>query len=272
MDVSAALVAHPQPSELVQPPQGPLHHPALHSQAAAMCCAPPSQRRRNVARPQFLAMLPRVIGSVGVQPLGPATGSAPLTPHWRHGVHQRQQLGYVVTIGAGQDGRQRGPIGFGEHVMLAPRLASVRRIGAGLFPRPPRPAPTRCPHKPGTSPTGPRRAIGTTASHGAFPTLPLAANPAAYANKSSPNRIPSPGAASPKECRSSIRTECRSGPCGRPGACVPDCETAGVWGWAAAVVRSPTVRRLPKVSPSGTASRFREYCADAPNGMDASRD
>ena len=36
MDVSTALVAHSQPAELVQPAQGPLHHPAVHSQPAAV--------------------------------------------------------------------------------------------------------------------------------------------------------------------------------------------------------------------------------------------
>ncbi len=36
MNVGAALVAHPQPAELVQPPQGPFHHPAVHSQPAAV--------------------------------------------------------------------------------------------------------------------------------------------------------------------------------------------------------------------------------------------
>jgi hypothetical protein len=54
MDVSAALVAHPQPT--------------------AVFGARSGQDWRDVARPRFLAMPPRVIGSVGVQPLGPAAG------------------------------------------------------------------------------------------------------------------------------------------------------------------------------------------------------
>ncbi len=43
MDVGAALVAHPQPAELVQPTQGPLDHPAMHSQPAAVFRAPSTQ-------------------------------------------------------------------------------------------------------------------------------------------------------------------------------------------------------------------------------------
>lgn len=243
MDVSTALVADPQPAELVQPAQGSLHHPAVHSQPAAVFRAPPGQGWRDVSPAQFLAMPPRVIGPVGVQPLRPAAGSVPLTAHRRHPVYQGQQLGYVVAIGPGQDGRQGGSVGLGKHVMLAPGFAPVRGIGAGLFPRRPRPAPTRCPRKPGTSPDLQPRAIWTTAFRGAFAILRLAASPATGASRSSRNRSPFPGAASPRECRSSIRTEFQSGPCGPPAACVPDCGTAGVWALAAAVVRSPIVRR-----------------------------
>ena len=137
MDVSATFVAHPQPAELVQPSQSSLDYPAVHPQPAAVGGAPSGQRRRDVALSQRLAMLPRVIGPVGVQPLGPATGATAAAPHRRHGVHQRQQLGYVVAIGAGQEGRQRGAVGVSERVMLASRLAAVRGIGAGFFPRPP---------------------------------------------------------------------------------------------------------------------------------------
>ena len=43
MDVSAALVAHPPPAELVQPAQGPLHHPAVYFQLTAVFGAPPGQ-------------------------------------------------------------------------------------------------------------------------------------------------------------------------------------------------------------------------------------
>ena len=59
MDVSAALVAYPQPAELVQPTHGPLYHPAVHSQPAAVFRAPPSQGRRDVARPPRLRLYGR---------------------------------------------------------------------------------------------------------------------------------------------------------------------------------------------------------------------
>ena len=59
MDVSTTLVAYSQPAELVQPSQGPLHHPAVRPQPAAVFGAPPGQRRRDVAAALGLAMPPR---------------------------------------------------------------------------------------------------------------------------------------------------------------------------------------------------------------------
>ena len=250
MDIVSALVTHPQPAALVQPGQGSFDNPAVHAQPAAMPGAPLGNQRGNVARPQPLPMLPGVIGPVRIQPLGSAARTAPFAPDRRHPVHQGQQLGHVMAVGSGQSGRQRHPVAFGDHVMLAPRLAAIRRIGAGFSPRLQPPAPTHCPHRPGTSPVRPRPAIGTAGSHGAFATPRLPANPAAGASRSSPTRSPSPGATSPKECRSSVRRECRSGPSGRLCAGVQGTGTAWAVPVAAVAGLFPIARRSPVVSPS----------------------
>ena len=76
MDVSTALVAHPQPAELTQPAQGPLHHPAVHTQAAAVFRPAPGQRRCDVALSQRLAMPLGIIGSIPIQTRRPTTGTA----------------------------------------------------------------------------------------------------------------------------------------------------------------------------------------------------
>ena len=129
----------------------------------------------------------------------------------------QQQLGFPPGWAGEQrcEGMEYGPnqrcsVGLGEQVMLAPGLAPVRGIEAGLFPAAHGPHslvkdPARCPRKPGTSPGGPHRAIGTTAFRGASITLRLAANPAAGASRACPvldtgssrNHNPSLGAASP---------------------------------------------------------------------------
>ena len=90
MDVGTPLVAHPQSAKLVQPGQGSFHHPPVHPQPAAVLGPPPGQGGRDVAGAQVLAMLPGVIGPVGVEPLRTAAGSAALPPHRRHSIHQGQ--------------------------------------------------------------------------------------------------------------------------------------------------------------------------------------
>ena len=56
MDVSTALVAHPQPAELTQPAQGPLQHAPVDAQSAPVLRPAPGQRRCVVALSQRLAM------------------------------------------------------------------------------------------------------------------------------------------------------------------------------------------------------------------------
>ncbi len=261
MDVGTPLVAYPQSAKLVQPGQGSFHHPPVHPQPAAVLGPPPSQGGRDVAGAQVLAMLPGVIGPVGVEPLWTAAGSAVLPPHRRHCIHQGQQRGCVVAVGAGQDGRQRGSVGIGEQVMLTPGLAPVRGIGAGFFPRRPLPAPTRCPHKPGTSPSHGPPAIWTAGFHGGAATLRRLATLAADASRSSRNRSPFPGAAAPRECRFSVLTECRSRLSGRQRACVRGSGTAGVWERAATAAPLPTTHHLPATLPSASP---RPTVADPP--------
>ena len=102
MDVSTALVAHPQAAELAQPAQGALHHPAVDAQPAAVFRPATGQRWRDVARSQRLAMSLGIIGSIPIQTRRPTTGTAAAAAHRRHAIHQRQQLGYVMAVGTCQ--------------------------------------------------------------------------------------------------------------------------------------------------------------------------
>ncbi len=147
-----SFVAHPQSAELVQPCQGSLDNPPVHAQPTAMPDAPFGDHRPDVARTQRFPMLPGIISPVRIQPLRSAARTATFAPHRRYRIHQWQQLSHVMTVGSTQYCCQRSPIGVGDHVMLAPRLTAVRRIGACFSPRLRLPGPTHCPHKPGTSP------------------------------------------------------------------------------------------------------------------------
>jgi hypothetical protein len=60
-----------------------------------------------------------------------ATGPAALAPHRRDGLEQRDQLGDVVAVAAGQCGGERDAGGVGDQVMLAARSTPVDRASLG---------------------------------------------------------------------------------------------------------------------------------------------
>ncbi len=136
MYVVYSLVAHPQSAELVHPCQGSLDNPPVHAQPTSMPGAPLRDYRCDVARTQRIPMLPGIISPVPIQPLRSAARTAAFAPYRRYRIHQWQQLSYVMTVGSGQNCRQRSPIGAGDHVMLTPGLAAVRRIRACSPPPP----------------------------------------------------------------------------------------------------------------------------------------
>ena len=250
MYLVSSLVAHPQPAELVQPCQGSLDNPPVHAQPAAMAGTPPGDHRRDVAGTQRFPVLPGIIRPVRIQPLRSAAGTALFAPHRRHRIRQWQQLSHVMAVGSGQDRRQRSAVGVGDHVMLAAGLAAVRGIGTCFSPRLQPPGPMRCPHRPGTSPERLPLAVWTTGVHGDSAILRLRATLSGGASRSSPTRIPSPWAASPRGCRSGARRGCRSAPSGRRSAGVRDTGTAGAWQAAEGAGLSPIVHRSPVASPS----------------------
>jgi len=152
MDVWTALIANPQAAELMQPGQRPLHHPTVDAQSAAMGRAPLRQLGFDALRPQRLPMALGIIGPVAQDALGPAAGAAPLAFDRRDGGHQGQQLGHVMPVGCGQEGRQGKALPIGDDVMLAAPLAAVGGVGPRFPPRPPQPARRNCPPRPPTRP------------------------------------------------------------------------------------------------------------------------
>ena len=77
-NVSAALVAHAQAPEAVQPGVGAFHHPAVASEALTVVYATPGNTGPDAADAAFLAAAPVVIALVGVQLVGPSSRSARL--------------------------------------------------------------------------------------------------------------------------------------------------------------------------------------------------
>ena len=75
MDVVPPLVANPKATILMQPAQGPLHHPAEYTQTTAVLRPALGQHRLD---PEFAQALPvrfRVVTPVALHPIGPTAGN-----------------------------------------------------------------------------------------------------------------------------------------------------------------------------------------------------
>jgi hypothetical protein len=62
----------------------------------------PGDLRNDAALPQPAAVAVVVVAAVGVRGTGLAPGPSALAPHRRHTVDQRQKLGDIVAVPAGQ--------------------------------------------------------------------------------------------------------------------------------------------------------------------------
>ncbi len=92
MDVCALLVAHTQPSVLVQPRECPLDYLSLLSEAAAVCVPTLTDQRLDQSGPQLLSMTSRIIASVTQECVWPPLGPTPFAADGGNRIHQREQL------------------------------------------------------------------------------------------------------------------------------------------------------------------------------------
>ncbi len=127
MDVAASLVAGAESFEGVQPGEAALDDPALSAEAGAVGDAAAGDPRCDAAGAQHPPVLVVVVAAVGEQlPWSPAGASAP-SPDRRHGLDQRNQLGDVVAVAAGQGDRQRNAAGVADQMVLGTGPATVDR-------------------------------------------------------------------------------------------------------------------------------------------------
>ena len=130
MHVGAAFVADEQALEVVQPGEGALDDPALASESGSVLGLAASDHRLNPPLPEQVPVLIVVVAAVGDQAIGTATRAANRTGDRRNGVEERDQLGDVVAVAAGDRPREREPAAVDEEVVLGAGAASVDRARA----------------------------------------------------------------------------------------------------------------------------------------------
>jgi hypothetical protein len=134
VDVSAAFVADAEPLEGVQPGEAALDHPPLAAQPGAVGDAAAGDPRSDAALAELSAVDVVVIAAVGEQlPRPPARPSASTPDRW-DGINQRDELGDVVAVAAGECHGQWYAAGVAEQVVLGARPAAVDRGRADVVP------------------------------------------------------------------------------------------------------------------------------------------
>ena len=120
MDLGLAFVADPQAAEVVQVREAALDDPAVPAEPGAVAGAAPRDDGLDAPGPEQAAVLVVVIAAVGEHNLGFLAWPADLALDRPvvQVIKQRQQLGDVVAIAAGQRDGQRDPGGVDEQVVL----------------------------------------------------------------------------------------------------------------------------------------------------------
>lgn len=130
MDLVAAVVADEQPFEVVQPGEGALDDPADAAEAGAVLGIAACDLGAHASASQLAAVLVVVVAAVGEHTVGPFARPAGLAAHVRDALDQRDKLGDVVAVAAGDAPRERDPGRVYEKVMLGAVSGSINRARA----------------------------------------------------------------------------------------------------------------------------------------------
>ncbi len=114
----------------MEPADGSLDHPAGFAQAAAMRRVAPGDLGLDALGVKGPTVLVVIVATVGLDDAGLGEWAPPFATNRWNGVDQRQKLGYVVAIGAGQDDRQRNALRFGDQVVLGAGACAIGGIGS----------------------------------------------------------------------------------------------------------------------------------------------
>lgn len=134
VDVVASFPADAQAVEAVEPGDGALDDVADDAQAGAVGLASLRNHRADPALPEQATVLVVVVAAVGQQRVRASARFADPARDGRDLVEQRQELGDVVAVSAGQRHRERDALAVDNGVVLAARPSSVDRAGPASGP------------------------------------------------------------------------------------------------------------------------------------------
>lgn len=136
MNVGPTLKAKAKTTEVVEPCVSTLDHPAKLAESTAVLGAAPCDHRLDAAFAKFLAMRFGVVTAISVDDFGLLKRSATCAANRRNGIDERQQLGDIVAVRAGQDCTDGHAVRIDEDMMLRTGSRPIRGVRASFSPAP----------------------------------------------------------------------------------------------------------------------------------------
>lgn len=128
MDGSEAFESNAQTPEVMQPGVGSFDDPAGFAKTAAMRHAASRDLGGDTGGVQGLTVLVMVVATIGLDQARLGERPAALAADRRNSLDERQELGDVVTVGAGQDHRERDALRFGDEMVLGAGASAIGGI------------------------------------------------------------------------------------------------------------------------------------------------
>jgi hypothetical protein len=136
MNVRSTLEAHAQPAKRMHPGVSSLDHPAHLAEAAAVRFAAPCDSGRDIGGMEDATVFVVIVAAISVDAFWCAQRSATHASYGRNGFDQRNELGDVVAISAGQDDRDRRAVRVGGEVVLGAWARAIGGVRSCFWPAP----------------------------------------------------------------------------------------------------------------------------------------
>lgn len=128
MNDCQALETNTQAPEVMQPGVRAFDDPAGLAKTAAVRLATPGDFGGDARGVQGLAVLVMVVATIGLNDVGLGQRATTLAADRGNGLDQRQKLGDIVAIGAGQDERERDALRFGNEMVLGAGASAISGV------------------------------------------------------------------------------------------------------------------------------------------------
>jgi len=136
VNVGATLKANAKTTKVAEPCVSTLDHPAEFTKTTAVLGPALCDHRLDATFAKFPAVWFGVVAAIGVNDFGLLKRPATYAANRRNGIDERQKLGDIVAVRAGQDGTDGDAIGIDEDVVFGTGSRAIRGVRASFSPAP----------------------------------------------------------------------------------------------------------------------------------------